>query len=337
MKSQNKRVLITGGAGYIGTVLSEKLTRSGYNLTILDQFYFGNNIEEKVKKKITFIKTDIRNIDQALLKKFSTIIHLAGISNDPTAEFNPKANFQINHLATIDLAKKAKKSGVKKFIFASSCSIYDKGIKNENGLKNENSPVYPKAPYSLSKYLAEQELLQLKDNNFSIMIFRKGTVFGYSNRMRYDLVINAMIKGAILNGKIKVFCRGTPWRPMLNIEDACLAYMLALENDSQKLNGQIINILNNNFQVKKLALIVQKAIAKELKRDTEISFEQDDKKDRSYRVEGEKAKELLGFHPSENIDNEVSEMITKIISNKKTDFSNPIYYNIEWMKPFLDI
>lgn len=335
MNSKNK-VLITGGAGYVGTVLSEKLIRKGYNLTILDQFYFGNNIKEEIKKNITFIKADIRNIDQALLKGFFTIIHLAGISNDPTAEFNPKANFEINHLATIDLAKKAKKVGVKKFIFASSCSIYDIGIKNENGLKDESSLVYPRAPYSLSKYLAEQELLKLKADNFAVVIFRKGTVFGYSGRMRYDLVINAMIKSAILDEEMKVFCKGIQWRPMLNIEDACLAYILALENNSQNINGEIINILNNNFQVENLALIVQKAIARKLKKDIKIVFEQNDKKDRSYRVKGDKAKQLLGFHPSENIENEVLKTIERIITERKTDFSNPIYYNIDWMKPILE-
>lgn len=335
MKTNKKKILLTGGLGYVGTALAEKLINENYDLTILDKFYFGNNISEHIKKKIIFVKADLRDIPINLVKKFSVIIHLAGISNDPTAEFNPKANFEINHTATINLAKKAKKSGVRKFIFASSCSIYDMGIANESGLKNEDSPVYPKAPYSLSKYMAEQELLQLNDKNFSVVILRKGTIFGYSERMRYDLVINAMIKNALLERKVRVFCKGIQWRPMLNIKDASSAYMLALANDSQKINGQIINILNNNFQVKDLALIVQKVIASELKKDVEIVFEQDNKKDRSYRVEGKKAKKLLGFHPSDNIYDEVITMVRQIIKNKKTDFSNPIYYNIEWMKSFL--
>ncbi|MCL5071166.1 MAG: SDR family oxidoreductase [Actinobacteria bacterium] len=335
MKTNKDKILLTGGLGYVGTALAEKLINKNYDLTILDKFYFGNNINERIKKKIVFVKADIRDLPLNLIKNFSVIIHLAGISNDPTADFNPKINFEINHLATIDLAKKAKRSGVKKFIFASSCSIYDMGMENESPLKNEDSAVYPKAPYSLSKHLAEQELLKLKDSNFSIVILRKGTVFGYSDRMRYDLVINAMIKSALLEGKIRVFCKGIQWRPILNIKDASLAYMFVLENNSQKINGQIINILNNNFQVKDLALIVQKAIARELKKDTEIIFEQDKKKDRSYRVEGKKAKELLGFYPSESIDNEVITMVKQIIKNKKTDFLNPIYYNIDWMKSVL--
>lgn len=333
--SFSNSILITGGAGYIGSLLTAALAKKGHNVKVYDQFYFGKEPLQHLNGFVTRVKGDIRNLPNDLFENVSSVIHLAGLSNDPTAEFNPKANFEINTEATVRLANAAKKSGVKRFIFASSASIYDLGLEKKHNMKNEKSKVNPKAAYSLSKRKAEKSLLKFSDKNFCVTSLRKGTVFGFSPRMRYDLVVNTMVKNALSKGKIIVFCKGLQWRPLVDISDAVSAYELALEAPFKKINGEIINISLDNFLMKDLANIVQKTLKKYFGLNINVLFEQDDRKDRSYKVSTEKAKKLLGFSPKRSIEESVIDLVKKIQKGIFNDFENPLYYNIRWMQPIL--
>lgn len=330
------RVLLTGGAGYIGAVLCERLVNAGFDVRLFDRFYFGRKPIAKLNSKIEVIEGDIRDFPEDLLNNIDTVIHLAALSNDPTAEFNPQANNQINTESTVRLAKSAKKKGVKRFIFASSCSIYDLGLENENGIKDEIAKVEPKAAYSSSKYQAEKKILKLADEDFCVVILRKGTVFGFSPRMRYDLVVNTMVKNTLSSGTIKVLSRGIQWRPLVDVNDVAEAYLKALGASKEKVNRQVFNISLGNFLMKDLAYIVQKALKKHFSINPKIIFEEPDRRDRSYRVSNTRAKQVLRFVPEVSIEESVIKMVKKIKKNKVTVFDNPIYYNIEWMRPILE-
>lgn len=335
-KYSSRKILITGGAGYIGSVLIESLSRKGFEIKVYDKFYFGKNTIGYPSDKIEIIKGDIRTPPDNLFDYVTDVIHLAGLSNDPTADFNPKANWEINTLATKKLAKRAMQKGVSRFIFASSCSIYDLGMENANEVKNETVEVHPQSHYSFSKYQAEKEILKLSDNNFCVVILRKGTVCGFSPRMRYDLVINTMVKKAFTEGMIRVYCRGLQWRPIIDVEDVAQAYFTVLKAPHKKVNGQIFNISLDNFLIKDIAYIVQKTLKKYFAMNVKIIFEQDNKKDRSYRVANDKAKKILHFIPKISIEESVVKLVKNIKRKGFTDFDNPHYYNIEWMRPFLE-
>ena len=335
MKKNDQLILVTGGAGYVGAVLVEKLVNSGKKVSLFDRFFFGKDPVEHLKNKVEFVKGDIRQIPAKLLEGVTAVIHLAALSNDPTADFAPEANFQINTQATKDLAKLAKAAGVKRFIFASSCSVYDKGIEAADRIRDENSEVAPKTVYSSSKHKAEKELLKLSDNKFCVVILRTGTVYGYSPRMRYDLVANSMVRDALSLGRIKVYCGGIQWRPLVDVEDAAKAYIVALEAPAESVGGEIFNITFDNFQIKDLAKITQETLNKYFSIKAEIIFDQVDRKDRSYRVADGKAKKILKFSPQISPQQSILKMVKNIKKRRLTDFDNPVYYNIDWMKPVL--
>lgn len=330
-------VLITGGAGYIGSVLSAHLVSAGFTVRIFDQMYFGESAIKHLPPSAEVIKGDVRNPPSNLFRGVIAVIHLAGLSNDPTAEFNPAANYEINTDATRKLALQSKHAGVPRFIFASSCSIYDMGLLQDKSIQTENALVTPRSPYPLSKHKAEQELLQLQDKDFCVVILRKGTVYGFSPRMRYDLIVNTMVRDALQYGKIRVFCRGTQWRPIIAVEDVAQAYFLTLVAPQEVLRGQIFNISLGNFQVKDVAYTIQRVFEIKFRKKIDVIYEQDDKKDRSYRVSIKKAQKVLKFKPHTTVDMSVGSLVEHILKSKDLScFNNPIFYNIQWMRPFLE-
>ncbi len=334
MTNKSDKVLVTGGAGYVGSVLISKLVNEDVKIKVFDKFYFGKDSLLPFKNRIEIVEGDIRNLPNNIFNGVSTVIHLAGLSNDPTSNYNPRANEEINTLASINMGKLAKKMGVEKFIFASSCSIYDKGINHNIKISTEKTKVSPIAYYSKSKYEAEKGLLKLADNDFCVTVLRKGTIHGVSPRMRYDLVLNTMVKNVFLQKELIVFCKGVQWRPIIDVSDVADAYIKTALTPSKLINGEIINIVNNNLQIKDLAMIIKRVIAEKAKMTVEIKFEQDDKIDRSYKVSGAKATRLLGFDPKVSIEESVVRIINEINSGRYRDFDNPKYYNIRWMQPF---
>ena len=327
-----KKVLLTGGAGYIGVVLLEKLLKKNYTVRLLDNFLFGKDAIKPYIKKIEVVAKDIRKVTKKDLDGIEAVIHLAGLSNDPMADFDPKGNFEINTQGTIRLAGLCKELRIRRFTFGSSASIYDRGILKRTRVQKEEMVVKPKAFYSVSKYRAEKELLKMADENFAPLIFRQGTVYGFSPRMRYDLVVNTMLKTALSEEKIYVFCGGVQWRPLVDVEDVAEAHIKAIEMPKNKLKGQIINLLYKNYQILEVARKVKGIIEKEKKKTIAIIVDHSPRKDRSYRISGEKIKEILGWQPKISVEESVKKMIKKIKEYGYTDYSNPRYSNITWMK-----
>lgn len=327
-------ILVTGGAGYVGTILTEKLLEKGHKVSIFDKFYFGKGLIND--KNLQVHEGDIRNFPEEILDGVNTVIHLAGLSNDPTSEFNPQANYQINTQATIDLARSAKKKGVKKFIFASSCSIYDLGYLKKVFQKNESSRVKPTAAYSNSKYKAEIGILKTASSDFCVTIFRKGTVFGFSPRMRYDLVVNTMVKDALCSGEIKIYGQGRQWRPLVDVEDVAQAYISALDANPAHINKKIINISLGNFMVRDLALQIEKVLKSTFNLNCDVIFTPMVGKARCYKVSNDLAKKVLNYTAGKNLAASIEKMVKMIKEKGYNDFSNPLYYNIEWMRPILE-
>ena len=328
-------ILLTGGAGYIGSVLTLKLLDKGYKVRIFDRFFFGRDHLPK-HRNLELVSGDIRRFDEKNLFAIDCIIHLAALSNDPTAEFNPKANHEINYLATKRLAYLAKRAGISRFIYASSCSVYyTTSAKSRERLFTEDDQVAPRAPYSNSKWLSENALLELKSKDFAPIILRAGTVYGFSPRMRYDLVVNTMTKDAMSKKSIFVTARGIQWRPIVDIEDLASAYLLMIAAPQDLVSGQTFNILYDNFQVREIARQIQKATDGNAK--VHIDQVMTNFVDRSYKVSKVKIEKLLKFHAKKSPEESVREMVRLIKRNKMVDFDNPKYYNINWMLTLAEI
>lgn len=329
-------ILVTGGAGYVGSVLVKYFLENNLNIRVYDKFYFGRDHMRAKKGRLEMVEGDIVNFDPVIFENIKYVIHLAGLSNDPTADFNPDANFRINTDSTIELAKYAKKRGVKRFIFASSCSIYDRGELQKTFMKTERSKVKPEAYYSLSKRRAEKGILKLADSKFGVVVLRKGTVFGFSPRMRYDLVVNTMIKDALSKNEIKIFGQGLHWRPLVDVRDVARAYLLAVKAPINKVNGSIFNIIGGNFLIRELAVNIQEILGRDFGKKPKVTFIKSPNKIRSYKVGGLAAQEILGFKPQITLEESIIKLVREIKKGKNSDFANPLYYNIDWMKPILE-
>jgi nucleoside-diphosphate-sugar epimerase len=326
-------ILVVGGAGYVGSVLVRELLERGYAVKVFDRLYYGDQGIREVLERIKLEPGDIRTMDSSVLNGVDAVINLSGLSNDPTAEYNPKANFEMNTQATEYLARLCKKRGIRRFLYASSCSIYDVGIGNDERdvVLDEESPVSPKAAYSSSKYQAERLLLSLKGEDFSPVILRKGTIYGFSPRMRYDLVVNTFLKDVLSKGHLTIHYGGEMWRPLVDVRDAARAYITCLEAKESKVQGEIFNVVYGNFRISELALRVIEAlrgvnIKPELRADYRYHGV------RSYRVSGKKIERVLDFMPAVSVEEAVKDMVENIQRYRYTDFDNPRYSNIAWMK-----
>jgi nucleoside-diphosphate-sugar epimerase len=328
-----RKVLVVGGAGYVGCVLVPELLERGYAVKVFDRLYYGDQGLKGFQDRIELEVGDMRTLSPLTLKDVDVVINLGGLSNDPTAEYNPRANYEMNTSATIRLAQLCKEAGIKRYIFASSCSIYDVGEGNEERdvLLDEATPVDPKAAYSRSKYEAERMLLSLADDDFCPVILRKGTIYGFSPRMRYDLVVNTFVKDALDKGYMTVFYGGEMWRPLIDIRDVAKAYIVCIQAPEEKVHGQIFNVVYRNFRISELALRVREGLRK-AGIDAEIRCDYRYRGVRNYRVSGRKIKQMLNFEPTISVEESVVDMVEKICHYGYTDFDNPRYYNIKWMK-----
>ncbi|HMD83065.1 MAG TPA: SDR family oxidoreductase [Terriglobia bacterium] len=313
------KILIAGGAGYLGCVLIPKLLDRGYRADVVDLFWFGNHLPQEVG----VVQSDIFDLTPQDLAGYDQVIFLAGLSNDPMAEYSPSKNFIFNAASPAYLAYIAKQAKVKRFIHAGSCSVYGY---TENELYDETCPVSCTYPYGISKLQGEQAVLQLATSDFSVISLRKGTISGYSPRMRLDLIVNTMFRCAVADRVITVN-NPTIWRPILSIEDAAKAYIRAVEADL-KISG-IFNVASANHTVGEVADLVRDAVSEELALhvDLVIKHLQDF---RNYKVSIEKAKTVLSFHPTDNAKAIVRNLIDNMDNFK--DWGNPAYYNIQTFK-----
>lgn len=331
--SSSKSVLLVGGAGYLGCVLVEELLARGYEVKVFDRLFFGELGLARVRDRIRLVAGDIRCMPDEVLRDVGAIVNLSGLSNDPTAEYNPKANFEMNTEATRILGEQAKAQGIRKYIFASSCSIYDVGVIDEDRdvVLTEESPVSPKAAYGRSKLEGEQALLALADSSFSPVSLRMGTLFGFSPRMRYDLVVNTFVKDAMSKGYVTLHFGGQMWRPLIDVRDAARAYILTLEASDSSVGGQILNVVNENYRISELALRVRAGLAdRDVPCDIRTTF--DYAGIRNYRVSGRKIQRLLNFSPLISVQDSVRNIVDKVREYRYTDFDNPRYFNIRWMQ-----
>src|SRR5215469_13708298 len=241
------RLLIAGGAGYIGSALVPKLLDRGYEVDVVDLFWFGNHLPAETK----IIHKDIFDLSVQDLEPYSQVVFLAGLSNDPMAEYSPSQNFIFNAAAPAYLAYVAKKAKVKRYVYACSCSVYGY---TDNELFDEDRPVSSFYPYGISKLQGEQAVMNLLDDSFSVISLRKGTVSGYSPRMRLDLIVNTMFKSGV---KDRVITVNNPsiWRPILSIEDAASAYVRAIEANPT-ISG-VFNLASGNYTVGEVADLVK--------------------------------------------------------------------------------
>ncbi len=310
------KIFIAGGAGYIGAVLIPKLLERGYEVVVADQCWFGNSLPEGVK----VLNTDILDLEQSDIEGFDQVIFLAGLSNDPMADYSPSRNFVANAASPAYLAYLSKKAGVSRYIYASSCSTYGYTV---NELYDETAPTVSNYPYGISKLQGETAAMQLADDNFSVIALRKGTVCGYSPRMRLDLVVNTMFKTAVTENVIRVN-NPSIWRPILAIQDAVSAYIRAIEC-SPSISG-VFNIASGNFTLGELADQVYEGVKEFLGIDPrrEIRYMHDL---RNYKVSIEKAANVISYKPRFT----VVDIIEELVANKHrfSDFDNPRYYNID--------
>jgi len=301
-----KKILITGGGGYIGTNLVHNLLNENYKLKVIDTFWFGNYL--KKNKNLQILKKDIRNLTSQDISKTDCIIHLASIANDPAAELDPGLTWNVNVLATYNLINLAVKKGVKKFIFASSGSVY--GVKKEKKVTEELN-LEPLSEYNKSKMICERILLSYK-KDIDLTILRPATVCGYSPSMRLDVAVNALTFAALSKRKIKVY-GGKQIRPNLNIHDMVDVYKFFLKKKIEKdkhINDTIFNVGFENLSI----LNIAKRINKSLKLKSKI-FVEPSNDPRSYRQNSDKIISK-GFKPKKKIDHAIKEIEENFIKNK---------------------
>jgi nucleoside-diphosphate-sugar epimerase len=298
------RILLTGGSGYLGSILTRKLLANGHNVRILDNFLFGKESLKDIQnnKKLELVTGDIRDLSIVgkSLKNIDSVIHLASIVGTQSAELDPKASMEINFMATRNIAELCKIYKIKQFIFASTCSVY--GAQPDHKLIAENSEVNPLDSYGLSKFQSERAILQAYDYP---TILRLGTLFGASHRMRFDLAINLFIAQAMNKEKITVF-GGDQWRPFLHVDDAAEAFSFAVENQMEG----TYNVIWKNLTINQMAKYVKKLIP------TQIDLSKDIVDKRDYRVNGGKL-EKFGFKAKKDITFASKEFKSKILEDVK--------------------
>jgi nucleoside-diphosphate-sugar epimerase len=287
------KVLVTGSDGYIGSQLSSLLLERGHDVVGLDTGYYRDGwlYTEQGKRAAVCIHQDIRRVTKDALHGFDAIVHLAELSNDPLGQHSPELTYQINHMGTVELAKKSIEAGVPRFIYTSSCSIY--GAADSGAYKTEESEPYPQTAYAKCKVLVERDLSGLASDNFSPTFLRNATAYGPSSRMRFDLVVNNLAGLAWTTKEIKMTSDGSPWRPLVHVLDIAHAIACVLEAPAQAVHNQVFNVgsSSENYQVREIAQIIADVFP-----GCKLSFGNSDGDNRSYRVSFDKINALLpGF------------------------------------------
>jgi len=316
------KILLAGGAGYIGSSLIPVLLEHDYTVDVVDLMWFGNHLPAAV----TVGRRDIFELTETDLAGYDQVIFLAGLSNDPMAEFDPSKNFIFNGACPSYLAYLAKISGVRRFIYASSCSVYGYTV---NELYDEESPVTCGYPYGISKLQGERGVMQMADDDFSVIALRQGTLSGHSPRMRFDLIVNTMFKSAMTERHVMVN-NPSIWRPILDIRDASMAYLRAIQAD-MSVSG-VFNVASDNYTVGQVGDLVKGEL--ERLTGTKVGITIRSVSDfRNYKVSIEKAKTYLGFDPQFG----VRDIIDDLYAHRADygDFEKEEFYNIRAFRNLL--
>jgi len=327
-----KSIFITGGAGYCGSRLVPQLLKEGFEVTIFDNFYFGDDFLPKSEKNLTLIKGDIRNtkkLKQSCVNH-DVFLHLACVSNDASFELDENFSTEVNLNCFEPMVLAAKNSGIKRFIYASTSSVY--GISNKKNV-TEDHPFVPLTLYNKYKGMCEPLLLKHTDKNFEGVIFRPATVCGYAPRQRLDLSVNILTNHAVNKNKITIF-GGEQLRPNIHIQDYCDFVKLVIKSSTEKIKNQQFNVGYQNLSMTEIAKIVKKVVNKEFNDKPEIDLVFTKSNDnRSYHICSDKVKNILGFQPKYTIEDAVKELCDHFKKGEfKNSFDDDKYFNVQRLK-----
>ena len=315
-------ILVTGGAGYVGSILTNELVKKNYDVKVVDSLVYGDaGISSLIdQNKIEFFNLDIRDSSKiaSILKNVDCVIHLAAIVGEPLCKKIPEAAKQINEIATKNLVNLCKNNNVKRFIFASTCSNYGSSL----NIVDESSPVKPLSLYSECKVNSEKYIIDNNSDKFQTCILRFATAHGLSPRMRFDLLVQEFLRDALVDKKISIFGEDF-WRPLIHVDDMANACISVVDASSNIISGQIFNVggSNENYTKKQLANIIQKHIS-----DIKIEIVKSKTDPRNYKVSFDKIKRILNFQPKRTVENSVVEILSKIedgtVDPRQSEFSN---------------
>jgi nucleoside-diphosphate-sugar epimerase len=328
------RILLTGHTGYIGTVMAPMLAQAGHEVVGLDTGLFEECVLGSPPAPIPELRADIRDVGREDLAGFDALVHLAALSNDPLGELDPQCTYDINLHATVRLAELARAAGIERFVYSSSCSVY--GASGGDELVDERAPMAPVTAYAISKVKVEDELRQLADDDFSPIYMRNATVYGFSPRLRTDLVLNDLVARAHLGGEVTVLSDGTPWRPIIHVSDVARAFLAALEAPRERVHNEAFNIGDEqeNYRVRTIAEIVERTVP-----GAELVITGETGPDpRSYRVSFAKVREHLpAFRPAWNAERGAAELYEQYRRHGLTAqaFARR-YRRLPWLQQLLD-
>lgn len=324
------KVLVTGHRGYLGVELVPFLRRAGHQVAGLDVGYFDACDFGAPPDEVPALDVDLRDVGPADCAGFDAVLHLAALSNDPLGDLNPEVTYEINHAGSLRLARAAKQAGVARFLFASSCSLYGAGADEALGESAEFQPV---TPYGESKVLVERDLSRLADDSFSPVYLRNATAYGVSRRLRADIVVNNLVGHAITTGKVLLQSDGTPWRPLVHLQDIAAAFLAALEAPRERVHDQAFNVgrSGENYRIRDVARMVAEVVP-----DCEVAVAPGASADiRNYRVDFSKIEsQLPGYAPRWRLRQGVEELYEAYRRRGLTreEFLGPRYYRLRTIR-----
>ncbi|WP_422773454.1 NAD-dependent epimerase/dehydratase family protein [Plantactinospora sp. WMMC1484] len=300
------RVLVTGHHGYLGSVLTPMIQAAGHDVTGLDTDYYADCLLSPAPAAVPSLRMDLRDVRPEHCAGFDAVCHLAALCNDPIGNLNPELTYEVNHRATLRLARAARAAGVTRFLFSSSCSLYGAGT--DDRPLDESAGFAPVTPYGESKILAEQDLAALASDDFSPVFLRNATAYGFSPRLRGDLVVNDLTAHALLTGEVRLLSDGSAWRPLVHAEDICAAFLALLEADRAVVHGRAYNIgvTGENYLIRDVAELVAEVVP-----GSRVTFAGGASADtRNYRVSCDRvAAEVPGFRPRWTVRKGIEELV----------------------------